>query len=275
MVAAFGGWNDAGGIGVERGRLPGREPRRAPGGGDRPRGVLRLPGDPPAGRPDHGRATPRSSGPRWRSSPPAPPTPPTTSCWSRAPSRRSAGGPSARRSSTPPTPSGCTRVVTLGSLLADVVHTRPVRLTGMASDEALIADLDFRTPSYAGPTGIVGVLHQRGHRARPRGRLAVGAGLALRGRASPTPRAPSPCCAPSSASAGVELDLDELETRRAHLRDPGRRARSRPSRACARSWSSSSRPPSEGREGDYGPLPTGDELAEELERFLRERDEPA
>jgi hypothetical protein len=32
---------------------------------------------------------------------------------------------------------------------------------------------------------------------------------------------------------------------------------------------------SEGRESDEGPLPTGEELAEELERFLRERDDPA
>ena len=54
---------------------------------------------------------------------------------------------------------GVKRVVTLGSLLADVVHSHPVRITGMASDPTFIADLGFRLPSYAGPTGIVGVLH--------------------------------------------------------------------------------------------------------------------
>jgi predicted ATP-grasp superfamily ATP-dependent carboligase len=50
-------------------------------------------------------------------------------------------------------------VVTLGALLADVIHRRPVALIGTASDQALIDRYDLQRSRYEGPTGIVGVLH--------------------------------------------------------------------------------------------------------------------
>ena len=49
-------------------------------------------------------------------------------------------------------------IVTLGALLAEVPHTRPVRLTGFATDPELAAILGVRPTRYEGPTGIVGVL---------------------------------------------------------------------------------------------------------------------
>ncbi len=49
-------------------------------------------------------------------------------------------------------------VVTLGALLAEVPHTRPIRLTGFATDPELAAILGVRPTRYEGPTGIVGVL---------------------------------------------------------------------------------------------------------------------
>lgn len=54
---------------------------------------------------------------------------------------------------------GCEMVVTLGALLADVPHTRPIRLTGTAADPDLIRRLGLQHSRYEGPTGIVGVLH--------------------------------------------------------------------------------------------------------------------
>jgi proteasome assembly chaperone (PAC2) family protein len=54
---------------------------------------------------------------------------------------------------------GVEMVVTLGALLADVPHSRPVRITGTAGDAALAARLGLQTSQYEGPTGIVGVLH--------------------------------------------------------------------------------------------------------------------
>ena len=54
---------------------------------------------------------------------------------------------------------GCEMVVTLGALLADVPHTRPVRVTGATTDPELMANLHLQRSRYEGPTGIVGVLH--------------------------------------------------------------------------------------------------------------------
>src|SRR5207302_8764270 len=54
---------------------------------------------------------------------------------------------------------GVQLVVTLGALLADVPHSRPVAMTGHASDPSLMTRLGIHTSSYEGPTGIVGVLH--------------------------------------------------------------------------------------------------------------------
>jgi proteasome assembly chaperone (PAC2) family protein len=50
-------------------------------------------------------------------------------------------------------------VLTLGALLAEVPHTRPVRLTGTASDPEVAALMGTRATRYEGPTGIVGVLN--------------------------------------------------------------------------------------------------------------------
>lgn len=50
-----------------------------------------------------------------------------------------------------------TSVVTLGALLSDSPHTRPVPVTGTASDEATVERLHLQRSRYEGPTGIVGV----------------------------------------------------------------------------------------------------------------------
>jgi proteasome assembly chaperone (PAC2) family protein len=50
-------------------------------------------------------------------------------------------------------------VVSLGALLAQVPHTRPVRVTGTAADAELVEKLQLERSRYEGPTGIVGVLH--------------------------------------------------------------------------------------------------------------------
>lgn len=50
------------------------------------------------------------------------------------------------------------QVITLGALLADVPHSRPVEVYGSTDDERLMHELDLEPSSYEGPTGIVGVL---------------------------------------------------------------------------------------------------------------------
>lgn len=53
---------------------------------------------------------------------------------------------------------GVERIVSLGALLADAPHTRPVPVSGTASEEGLMRSLNLETPRYEGPIGIVGVL---------------------------------------------------------------------------------------------------------------------
>lgn len=65
---------------------------------------------------------------------------------------------------------GATLVITLGGLLSDVPHTRPVPITGIATDTALIEPLGAMLPDYEGPTGLTGVLH---HEAQRQGLDAV------------------------------------------------------------------------------------------------------
>jgi len=60
---------------------------------------------------------------------------------------------------------GVELVVTMGALLADVAHTRPVRVTGTAADNELVQRLGLTRSTYEGPTGIVGVLHEAFSRA--------------------------------------------------------------------------------------------------------------
>ncbi|HZD64766.1 MAG TPA: PAC2 family protein, partial [Acidimicrobiales bacterium] len=54
---------------------------------------------------------------------------------------------------------GVELVVGLGALLADVPHTRPVKVTGTAMDQGLVDRLGLRRSRYEGPTGMLGVLH--------------------------------------------------------------------------------------------------------------------
>jgi predicted ATP-grasp superfamily ATP-dependent carboligase len=55
---------------------------------------------------------------------------------------------------------GVEMVVTLGALLADSPHTRPVPVSGTSSDEAIALRLGYEPSTYEGPTGIVGVLQE-------------------------------------------------------------------------------------------------------------------
>jgi len=59
----------------------------------------------------------------------------------------------------------CEMIVTLGALLGDTPHSRPIKCTGSATDEVLAARLGMQRSRYEGPTGIVGVLHDAVRRA--------------------------------------------------------------------------------------------------------------
>ncbi|CAN5832698.1 PAC2 family protein [soil metagenome] len=92
-------------------------------------------------------------------------------------------------------------VITLGALLAEVAHTRPVSVIGTGYDREMVERLQLVKSTYEGPTGIVGVLHDACHRA--------GLASASLWAAVPTyvPGAPSP----KAALALVERTSEMLE----------------------------------------------------------------
>ena len=75
---------------------------------------------------------------------------------------------------------GVSTLVTLGALLADVPHTRPVPITGISSDPELAARHHLEPSRYTGPTGIVGRPSGDVAAPRPLHTLLLGSRPALR-----------------------------------------------------------------------------------------------
>ena len=97
-------------------------------------------------------------------------------------------------------------VITLGALLADVPHTRPVGITGLASDRSLVDRLGFQHTSYEGPTGIVGVLHNTFSTA------SLWATVPHYVAAAPNPKVALALVRAFEGIAGVVVDAGELES---------------------------------------------------------------
>src|SRR5919202_3682437 len=105
---------------------------------------------------------------------------------------------------------GIELVVSLGSLLADVPHTRPSPVTGSATDQKLIEQYGLQGSRYEGPTGIVGVLHDA---CRNAGLASVSLWAAVPHYVSlaPSPRAALALCRRLTELLGTSLEADELE----------------------------------------------------------------
>ena len=159
---------------------------------------------------------------------------------------------------------GVEMVVTLGALLADVAHTRPVRITGTAVDPDLVARLGLQRSRYEGPTGIVGVLHDACRQAGiPSASLWAAvphyvaatpspkAALALVHRAGNLLATPLHTTDLEIASASYERQVSEVVEADDDVASYVQRLEDSP-------------------DEDDEELPTGDALAAELERFLRE-----
>jgi proteasome assembly chaperone (PAC2) family protein len=105
---------------------------------------------------------------------------------------------------------GARMVITLGALLADVPHTRPVGVTGIASDQSLVDKLGFERTSYEGPTGIVGVLHHTLAKAGVQS-ASLWASVPHYVAAAPNPKVALALLRAFEGAAGVAVEATELE----------------------------------------------------------------
>ena len=166
---------------------------------------------------------------------------------------------------------GASMIVTLGALLADVPHSRPVGITGLASAEGLVERLGFERTNYEGPTGIVGVLHATCANAGIES-VSLWAPVPHYVAATPNPKAALALVRGFEGIAGIAVDASQLEAAAedydrqvtaAVASDPDVKAFVERLEEMADEMSEEGGPPEE--------LPSGDVIAREFQRFLRQR----
>src|SRR5260370_883309 len=164
---------------------------------------------------------------------------------------------------------GVQLVVSLGALLGDVPHTRPVAMTGHASDPALSERLGITPSNYEGPTGIVGVLHA----------ACLGTGMPTASLWAAVPHYIAAAANPKAALAlllrlegltGVSVNVSELESAAAEYeRQVGLAVASDPD---IQAFVERLEQASDGEEEAITQeVPSGDTLAREFQRYLRQR----
>jgi predicted ATP-grasp superfamily ATP-dependent carboligase len=154
-------------------------------------------------------------------------------------------------------------VVTLGALLADTPHTRPVPVTATSSDSELVTRHGLGPSTYEGPTGIVGVLHDACTRAGMRSASLWAA----------TPHYISAAPNPQAATAL----LDRLHSL-VGTPGPSRDLQAAASEYALRVASAIADDPDITgyveqleEQADSQDQPSGEELAKDFERYLREQ----
>jgi proteasome assembly chaperone (PAC2) family protein len=162
-------------------------------------------------------------------------------------------------------------VVTLGALLADVPHTQPVAMTGFASDTSMIERIGLKSSRYEGPTGIVGVLHAKCTEAGLPS-ASVWASVPHYVAAAASPKAALALLRKLEMMVGVSVDVSELEEAAGEYEhqvglavqsDPDIQAFvERLEKRAAEDGQTTVSPQD---------LPSGDILAREFQRFLRQR----
>jgi proteasome assembly chaperone (PAC2) family protein len=164
---------------------------------------------------------------------------------------------------------GVERVVTFGSLLADVPHTRPAPVTAAATDESLMEELGLEPSRYEGPTGIVGVLLDA-CRGAGISSLSLWAAVPHYVSLAPSPRAAHALVRRFGELLAIEVDVAELEQAADEYSEQVTEAVSADADTAAYVEELERRVDMLSAEES---LPSGDSLAAELTRFLREREE--
>jgi proteasome assembly chaperone (PAC2) family protein len=164
---------------------------------------------------------------------------------------------------------GVQMVVTLGALQDEVPHTRPVQITGFASDEGLVQRLGLQSSNYEGPTGITGAILAACQDAGvPCASLWASVPHYI--AAAPNPTAALALVRKLEGLVGVSVDAQELES------DAGRFetqviaaiAQNPDVQAFVDSLEAAAL---EQEAGAAPHVPSGDVIAREFQRFLRQR----
>lgn len=163
---------------------------------------------------------------------------------------------------------GVEMVITLGALIAEVSHTLPVPITGLASSAALVEELELERSSYEGPTGIVGVVHDL---CRQNGidSASLWAAVPHYVAAVPNPKAALALLRRLEGLTGIAVEASELEEETTDYEEQiGRAVAANPEIEEL-----VSRIEAEQADllDDEGELPNADTLAREFQRFLRQR----
>jgi proteasome assembly chaperone (PAC2) family protein len=165
-------------------------------------------------------------------------------------------------------------VVTLGALLADVAYSRPVRLTGTASDPALAQRLHLSMSRYEGPTGIVGTLHDA---CRRQGlpAISIWANVPHYIPASPNIKAALALVRRAFTLLDFSADLSDLESAAGDFDRRVAKVLASDAKVAEYVRRLEERDEDDDDEEEYpgntDALPSGEELARELEEFLREQ----
>ena len=165
---------------------------------------------------------------------------------------------------------GVQLVVTLGALLADVPHSRPVSVSAYASDPALVERLSLQAPTYEGPTGIVGVLQSACAEAgMPAASLwaAVPHYVAV----APNPKGALAILRRLESLVGVTVDASDLETAAVDYERQVSRAVELDPEVQAFVERLERAADAEESPTDLSQIPSGDVLAREFQRFLKQR----
>jgi proteasome assembly chaperone (PAC2) family protein len=171
---------------------------------------------------------------------------------------------------------GTQMVVTLGALLADVPHSRPVNVTGLSTDASLTDRLSVTSGNYEGPTGITGVLHDACN-ASGIPSVSLWASVPHYVAAAPNPKAALALVRHLEQLVGVSVDASELESAAGdYERQVNLAVQSDPDVQAFVERLEQAVEEEEAEAGDSPDVPSGDLLAREFQRFLRQRgsDEP-
>jgi len=163
---------------------------------------------------------------------------------------------------------GVEMVITLGALIAEVAHTLPVPITGLASDQELVERLDLQRSNYEGPTGIVGVLHDSCRRAGMTS-ASLWAAVPHYVAAVPNPKAALALLRRLEGLTGITVDASDLEEETSSYEEQvGRAVAANPEieELVQRIEAEQADQLAEGED-----LPSADTIARDFQRFLRQR----